>query len=155
MSLLNLFESQKSTLLKYGLNRLKRRELVDEVLQDTAARLMNLSAQPENPKALIFKTFIWALKNKVRGLKNQRHYNVEEVELSVTENPMANLESKQYSELLRLGISALPKKQKQIIESYLEGIGPREYARLNGLNEFTASAHYRHGLVALREFLKG
>lgn len=151
-----LFQMQKAKLHKFSVSILNNSELADEVLQDVHASVLRLKVEPKNPSGYLMTAVYHKSLNKLRSPSLSTKF----VEVEALNDYESDLDSPEAGSIksdniaeLREAVAKLGPAQREIIEAYLAGYTPYEYARNTGTNKFTAKANFRHGVQKLRTLL--
>ncbi|MEZ0209205.1 MAG: RNA polymerase sigma factor [Candidatus Paceibacterota bacterium] len=150
MSLIEEYLKHYDELLSFATRLVNNAELANDVVQDTYFRLLKSSVTPEAPLPFIFTAVRWTASNLNRGRKS---FINAELPIEPAAGPEQVLEFKQNVAALITLIPNLPPKQRLMIEASLNGIGPRIYAKSNGLHPESAATNYRVGLMTLKQWM--
>lgn len=171
--LIQLLYDNKAILLVPVYKILKNRELAEDIIQDAALKIISKS-DTVLPKENYLGWLQIVVMNQARVIYNKRKISPSDVlstkTLStednkstlmgllalVTETPeAAQIKKEIYSELRRC-VAALPKRQRQVVESHLLELTCSEISAAVGTKSYdTIKANYRHAILKLRDSLAG
>ena len=153
LSIVELFESHESALIRFAYGIVKRREIAEEMVQEGMMKLHSHWSEVENPVAWVYR----AIRNLC--LNHLRKYQREEVDDKVVEifeaAPENKLERMEAIGNMRLLVEELKPQDKQLIMlKYVEGKSYAEIAEIVGIGVGNVGYRLHHLLADLAVNLK-
>jgi RNA polymerase sigma-70 factor (ECF subfamily) len=153
-SIVAVFESEESGLLRYALGLVGRRPVAEELVQDAFLRLHPICAEVENPRAWLYRC--------VRNLA-LNHLRDRRPETELTENnaraedtpPAEVLGRNEAVGLVRLLLAELPDTDRDLIRlKYHDDLKYQEISRRTGLSVGNVGYRLHHVLKSLADALR-
>lgn len=154
-SIVELFETHESALIRFAYGLIKRREVAEEIVQDAFLKLHQHWHEVENPRAWIYRSIRNLCLNHLRKYKRELDEADEKV-VDITEAASENkLERMEAIGNVRLIIAELEPDERELIRlKYMEGKSYSDIATATGLTSGNVGYKLHHVLKTMGDALK-
>lgn len=154
----NLVREYQSQVFRVLMRWVQNPEVAEDLSQETFVKVYNNLHTFEGRSSLrswILQIAVNTMKNSLRK-HNPQTTSLDKVRLAGLADPSVGLEDGELATLLADAVAALPEKQKVAVTlRVFEDFSFQEVAEAMECPYDTAKANYRHGLMKLKEKLKG
>ena len=153
-SIVAVFESEESGLLRFAIGLVGRRNVAEDLVQETFLRLHQVWAEVENPRAWLYRSVRNLAINHLRDRKPETEIKEE----TVTTNDVPPAEVLGRNEaigMMRLLLAEIPEGDRQLIQlKYNDDLKYQEISRRTGLSVSNVGYRLHHVLKSLAEALR-
>ncbi len=150
-----VFEAEESGLLRYALGLVRRRDIAEELVQETFLRLHQVWGQVENPRAWLYRSLRNLSLNHLRDRPAESELHEETTPQLEALLPADQLARAEAVGMVRLILSELPPDDRDLLRlKYQEGLKYEEIARRTGLTSGNVGFRLHHLLKSLADRLR-
>ena len=153
-SLVAVFEAEESGLLRFALGIVRRRDIAEELVQETFLRLHQVWGQIENPRAWLYRSLRNLALNHLRDRPNEAELQEDAVPHDAR-LPADELARGEAVGLVRLLLAELPPEDRDLIRlKYHDDLKYHEISRRTGLTAGNVGYRLHHLLKSLADRLR-
>jgi RNA polymerase sigma-70 factor (ECF subfamily) len=153
-SLAELFTAEESGLLRFAIGLVGRRNVAEEIVQETFFRLHQAWADVENPRAWLYRSVRNLALNHLRDRKPETEL-VEDTATSGESLPLEELGRSEAVGTVRLLLAEMPPEDRDLVQlKYLDGLKYDEISRRTGLTVGNVGYRLHHLLKGLADGLR-
>jgi RNA polymerase sigma factor (sigma-70 family) len=153
-SLTAVFEAEESGLLRYAIGLVRRRDIAEELVQETFLRLHQVWGEVENPRAWLYRSLRNLSLNHIRDRPNESELH-EEATPHDASLPVEQLGRSEAVGMVRLLLAELPPEDRDLIHlKYHDDLKYHEISRRTGLTSGNVGYRLHHLLKSLADRLK-
>ena len=153
-SIVAVFESEESGLLRYAIGLVGRRMVAEEIVQETFLRLHQVWAEVDNPRAWLYRSVRNLALNHLRDRKPESE--LKEDTAAAEENPPAEVLGRNEAiGMMRLLLSEMSEDDRNLIRlKYNDDLKYQEISRRTGLSISNVGYRLHHVLKILADALR-
>jgi RNA polymerase sigma-70 factor (ECF subfamily) len=149
-----VFEAEESGLLRFALGIVRRRDIAEELVQETFLRLHQVWGQIENPRAWLYRSLRNLALNHLRDRPNEAELQEDAVPHDAR-LPADELARGEAVGLVRLLLAELPPEDRDLIRlKYHDDLKYHEISRRTGLTAGNVGYRLHHLLKSLADRLR-
>lgn len=153
-SLAAVFEAEESGLLRFAIGLVRRRDVAEELVQETFLRLHQVWGQVEQPRAWLYRSLRNLALNHLRDRPNEAELQEDAVPHDTT-LPVDQLAHNEALGHVRLLLAELPPEDRDLIRlKYHENLKYHEIGRRTGLTSGNVGYRLHHLLKSLADRLR-
>jgi RNA polymerase sigma factor (sigma-70 family) len=153
-SIVAVFESEESGLLRYAIGLVGRRPVAEELVQETFLRLHQIWAEVDNPRAWLYRSVRNLALNHLRDRKPESELN--EDTAAAEESPPAEVLGRNEAiGMMRLLIAEMSEEDRNLIRlKYNDDLKYQDISQRTGLSVSNVGYRLHHVLKALADALR-
>lgn len=153
-SLVALFETEESGLLRYAIGLTGRRSVAEELVQETFLRLHQVWAEVENPKGWVYRTVRNLALNHLRDHPKEAELH-EETAAQEANLPAERLGREEAVGTVRLLLAEMSPEDRDLVRlKYHDGLRYEEISKRTGLSVGNVGYRLHHVLKELADSLR-
>ena len=153
-SIIAVFESEESGLLRYAIGLVGRRMVAEEIVQETFLRLHQIWVEVEHPQAWLYRSVRNLALNHLRDRKPESELK-EDTAATEEIPPPEVLGRNEAIGMVRLLLAELPEDDRQLVQlKYHDDLKYQEISRRTGLSVGNVGYRMHHVLKALADALR-
>ena len=153
-SLAAIFAAEESGLLRFAISLVSRRNVAEELVQDTFLRLHQVWADVENPRAWLYRSVRSLALNHLRDCRPETEL-MEDTATSGENLPLEELGRNEAVGTVRLLLAEMPPEDRNLVQlKYLDGLKYDEISRRTGLTVGNVGYRLHHLLKGLADGLR-
>ncbi|PTY02421.1 RNA polymerase subunit sigma-24 [Opitutaceae bacterium EW11] len=153
-SIVALFETEESPLLRFAIGLVGRRSVAEELVQETFLRLHPIWNEVENPRGWLYRSLRNLALNHLRD--HARETELSDTSATTEESlPVEVLGRNEAVGTVRLLLSEMPDEDRRLVElKYRENLKYEEISRRTGLSVGNVGYRLHHVLKSLADSLR-
>ncbi len=153
-SILAVFEAEESGLLRYAIGLVGRRNVAEDLVQETFLRLHKVWSEVENPRAWLYRCVRNLAINHLRDRKPESELK-EDTATTDSTPPVDVLGRNEAIGLMRLLLAEMSEEDRQLVQlKYHDDLKYQEISRRTGLSVSNVGYRLHHVLKGLAEALR-
>jgi len=149
-----VFESEESGLLRFAIGLVGRRNVAEDLVQETFLRLHQVWDEVENPRAWLYRSVRNLAINHLRDRKPESELK-EDTATAEGQPPAEVLGRNEAIGMMRLLLAEIPEEDRQLIQfKYNDDLKYQEISRRTGLSVGNVGYRLHHVLKSLAEALR-
>lgn len=153
-SLAAVFEAEESGLLRFAISLVRRRDVAEELVQETFLRLHQVWGEVENPRAWLYRSLRNLSLNHIRDRPVEAELN-EEVTPHDGQLPVDQMVRDEAVGMVRLLLAELPPEDRDLLRlKYHDDLKYHEIGQRTGLTSGNVGYRLHHLLKSLADRLR-
>lgn len=154
-SLAAVFEAEESGLLRFAIGLVRRRDIAEELVQETFLRLHQVWGEVENPRAWLYRSLRNLALNHLRDRRPESELIEETTPHHDARLPVEDLSRHEAVGTMKLLLAELPPADRDLIRlKYQEDLKYHEISQRTGLTSGNVGYRLHHLLKSLAERLR-
>ncbi|MCX6953424.1 MAG: RNA polymerase sigma factor [Verrucomicrobia bacterium] len=153
-SLAAVFEAEESGLLRFAIGLVRRRDIAEELVQETFLRLHQVWGEVENPRAWLYRSLRNLALNHLRDRPNEAELQ-EDTTPHEAALPVEQLARHEAVGMVKLILAELPPEDRDLIRlKYHDDLKYHEISQRTGLTSGNVGYRLHHLLKSLADRLR-